>query len=356
MRHVLACLLVLLTMSATCARAATDDPKVLFDRGYLRDAAAECERRLATHPADADAGAVLSRIRAVQGDLDGALKLATAAAAAAPRNADAQYALAEIYGRKAQVAGMLKAAGLAGKLRKAADAALALEPKHVEALVILVEFHSMAPGVLGGDKHKAAEFTERLLQADAPMGWIQKGRNALRTKDSTLAAQCFVRAAEVQPPSARALVQLASWLAPRWRDPLRAEQLALQAVELEPWRAGGWQVVASLYANQERWAELDALLKRSEAAEPAHLAPWFQAGRQLVVERKAPARAEGYLRHYLTLEPEIGGQSVAAARWRLGLALEQQGKRSEALAEVEAAVKLDSKLEDAKKDLKRLRI
>jgi hypothetical protein len=35
--------------------------------------------------------------------------------------------------------------------------------------------------------------------------------------------------------------------------------------------------------------------------------------------------------------------------------LEKQGKRSEAVAEMETAVKLDPKLEDAKKDLKRLR-
>ena len=77
-------------------RAHANDPKVLFDRGHLRRAAAECEQRLAANAADAAAGAVLSRIRAEQGDLDGALKLATAAAAADPRNADAPYALAEI--------------------------------------------------------------------------------------------------------------------------------------------------------------------------------------------------------------------------------------------------------------------
>jgi tetratricopeptide (TPR) repeat protein len=150
-------------------------------------------------------------------------------------------------------------------------------------------------------------------------------------------------------------VQLASWLAQPWRDPARAEKLALQAVQAEPWRTGGWQVLASLYAYQERYAELDDVLKRSEAAEPSHLGPWFQAGRQLVVAHKDPVRAESYLRHYLSQEPEIGAQTWASARWRLGLALEQQGKKSEAIGELNTAVKLDPKLEDAKKDLKRLR-
>ena len=133
------------------------------------------------------------------------------------------------------------------------------------------------------------------------------------------------------------------------------EQLALRAVQAEPWRTGGWQVLAALYSIQGRYAELDDVLKRSEAAEPSHLSPWYQAGRQLVVSRKDPVRAESYLRHYLSHEPEIGPQTWAAARWRLALALEQQGKKSEAISELNAAVKLDPKLEDAKKDLKRLR-
>jgi tetratricopeptide (TPR) repeat protein len=348
--------LVLLLAALPVAAASTpDDPKQLFERGFLSRAAALCEQRLAADAHDADAAAVLSRIRSTQGDMNEALKLATAAVAADPKNADAQYALAEVYGRKARDASMPSAAGLAGKMRKAADAALAIDPHHIDALEIDVDFFSMAPGFMGGDKKKAAEYTERMIQADPVAGWIKKGENALRAKDTTLAAQCYEHAAEVQPPSGRALVQLAAWLAQSWRDPARSEKLALQAVQAEPWRVGGWQVLASLYAFQGRYAELDDLLKRSEEAEPSHLAPWYQAGRQLVVSRKDPVRAEGYLRHYLSQEPEIGSQSWAAARWRLALALEQQGKKSEAIGELDTAVKLDPKLEDAKKDLKRLR-
>ena len=126
-------------------------------------------------------------------------------------------------------------------------------------------------------------------------------------------------------------------------------------MQAEPWASGGWQVLAALDASQARWAELDDVLKRSETVDPSHLSPWYVAGRQLVVDRREPVRAESYLRHYLSREPEIGAQSWAAARWRLALALEQQGKKPEAIAELDAALKLDPKLEDAKKDLKRLR-
>jgi TolA-binding protein len=66
-------------------------------------------------------------------------------------------------------------------------------------------------------------------------------------------------------------------------------------------------------------------------------------------------RAERYLRHYLSREPEYGAASHATAHWRLGLALEKQGKKDEATSEFAAAVKADPKLDDAKKDLKRLK-
>ena len=237
---------VLGTGLAAAAAAPGEDAKTLFDRGYLRRAASACEDRLASNPHDAEAGALLSRIRSEQGDTEQALKLANAAVAAEPNNADAQYALSEIYGRKAQTASMLSAAGLAGKMRKAADAALALNPRHVEALEILVDFHTLAPGIMGGDKKQANEYIERIKQVDPAAGWLKQGENAIRAKDSTSAEKCFRTAAALQPPSTRAQLQLASWLAQPWRDQAQSEKLALAVVQAEPWHTGGWQVLAAL--------------------------------------------------------------------------------------------------------------
>lgn len=334
---------------------AADEALTLFDRGYARRAAAQCEKRLAANPKDATAGAVLARVRAEQGRLDEAEKLATAAIQADPRNADAQYAFGEVHGRKAQAAGMIHKAGHAGKLKKAAEAALAIDPRHVDALEILVDFHRMAPGIMGGDKKKVPGIIDRLIQADPVSGWLKKASFALGEKDTNAAAQCYAKAVEAAPQSARALASQASWLAPRYRDPAKAEKLALQAVQAEPTRTGGWQVLAALYAHQQRWEELESVLQRSEAAEATHLVAWYQAARQLVTDGREPQRAERYLRHYLSREPEIGAPSHAAARWRLGQALESQGRRAEAMAEIAAAVKADPRLEDAKKDLKRLK-
>jgi tetratricopeptide (TPR) repeat protein len=334
---------------------AADEAFTLLDRGMYRRAAALCEQRLAANASDAVAATVLSRVRSQQTQYDEALRLANAALAVNPKSADAYYAIAEVNGRRATDAGMLKAAGFAGKLKKSAEAAVAIDPNHVDALGILVDFHRRAPGIMGGDKKKGAEYLERLMKLDPVVAWSKKASAAFSDKDTTLGAQCLASAVEQAPTSGRALVSLASWLVQPSRDQARGERLAKQATELEPWRIGGWQVLASYYAYYSRWTDLDDVLARSEALDPTRLGPWYSAGRSVLSAGGDPVRAERYLRHYLSREPEYGAASHAAARWRLGLALEKQGKKEEATAEIAAAVKADPKLDDAKKDLKRLK-
>src|SRR5262249_46702978 len=111
------CLLLLGALVAvTPARA--DDVKTLFDHGFYRKALAECEKQYAATPKDAETQATLSRLRSLQGDKSNAMKLAQSAVEADPKNADAQYALAEACGREAREASVLRQPGLAGKMKK----------------------------------------------------------------------------------------------------------------------------------------------------------------------------------------------------------------------------------------------
>ena len=80
-----------------------------------------------------------------------------------------------------------------------------------------------------------------------------------------------------------------------------------------------------------------------------------QAARVMITEKTDPARAEALLRRYLEVEPEIGYPSHAGAHWRIGQALEQLGRKPEAIAEMQTALKMDPSLDGAKRDLKRLK-
>jgi tetratricopeptide (TPR) repeat protein len=133
------------------------------------------------------------------------------------------------------------------------------------------------------------------------------------------------------------------------------EQHARAARALDPGRVGAWVFLAYIYARQQQWAALDSLLPEAEKNVPDNLAPYFQVGRTLLADDHEPARAERALRKYLTQDPEPGSPSLAQAHWRLGQVIEKQGRMPEAIAEVQKALEMDPALDDAKKDLKRMK-
>jgi len=101
-------------------------------------------------------------------------------------------------------------------------------------------------------------------------------------------------------------------------------------------------VLAAVYATTERWAELDAVLADAEKQIPDNLGPYLRASSALLQAGK-------------TQDPEPNSNSLGVGHWRLGLTLEKQGRRPEAVAELQTAIRLEPKFEPAQKDLKRLK-
>ena len=111
----------------------------------------------------------------------------------------------------------------------------------------------------------------------------------------------------------------------------------------------------TITAAQERWADLDAVLTEAEKQIPDNLSPFLRVAGTLQNTGKDLLRAERYARKYLSQEPEPTASSHAVAHWRLGLVLEKEGRKADAVAEVETATKMDPNFTQAQKDLKRLR-
>jgi tetratricopeptide (TPR) repeat protein len=109
-----------------------------------------------------------------------------------------------------------------------------------------------------------------------------------------------------------------------------------------------------MLARQDKWAELDVALGQAEKDDPDNLYPYYRAGNALLDRKIDLPRADRYFRKYLTQEPEAHMPNPSAAHWRLGLVLEQAGRKPEALAEWQTAVKLDAN-SPAKQDLKRVK-
>lgn len=331
-------------------------PEALIEAGHWKRARVLVERQAQSNHNDAQAAYLLSQVKLAYGQKDEALKLAEQAVALDGRNSMYHLQLARVCGETAQSAGMFKGMSLARRFRNEAETAVSLDPKNVQAKVALKEFYWRAPGIMGGDKNKARALVEEILRLDAARGYLARAQMAEQEKDTAKAEAFYRKAVEANPRFYPAVISLANFYA---SDPSKkydlAEKYAREALQVEPDRAGPYSLLAIVLASQEHWPDLDRVLAQSESNVPDNLNPHYQAGRVLLVGGKDLGRAERYFRKYLTQENEPGTPTLAHAHWRLGLVLEKQGRKPEAIAELETAVRMKPDLDDAKKDLRRLK-
>jgi tetratricopeptide (TPR) repeat protein len=344
----------LLTGSARAQSPAAD----LAEHGHWKRLKALVEPRAAANPNDAEAQWLLSRTRMVHKDVDGALAPAEKAAALDPKNVEYRWQVAQVVGEMASSASVFKQMGLAKRYKREVETALALNPRHTPSMTGLMEYYYRAPGIVGGDKAKAEAIPEQIMAISKVDGYLAKARLLSRADPPQpgQVEQAYVQAALADPSRYEPHINLASiyssGAAPRWD---LAEKEALAARRIDADRTAPYSILAAVYATSERWAELDAILGEAEKKIPDNLSPYLRASGALLAAGKDLARAERYARKYLSQEPEPNASTPAVAHWRLGLILEKEGKKPEAIAALQTATKLDPKFEPAQKDLRRLK-
>lgn len=331
-------------------------PETLIEKGHFKQARTMLEKRLAANSNDADAMFQMALVKLEFREVEPAIQLAEKAVSLKSSDARAHSALADCYGQKAEGdVGMFEGLKLLRAFKKENEAALAIDPKNYNALHSWMEFYLGAPGIAGGSKSKASEMAEKILAIDAAKGNIAKGEIALHEKQFDQVVGFAEKAVAADPKSYDALTFLASlYTAEKWRDIPKAEMYAQKAIDLDPARSLGYGILAQAKVWGEKWAELDHVLAQAEKVAPDDFIYYYRAGRVLLVSGKDNARAEQYFRKYLSQEPEGGSPTLASGHWQLGLALEKLGRKQDAVAELQIAVKMDPQLKPAKTDLKRL--
>ncbi len=352
---------IICVAAGALASAAPDQAtRALIEGGHWKRARAVLEPRVKANPADAEAAILLSRVRSAYGDLDAALALAESAVKLEPKNAQYRWQLAEIVGSLAQKAGVFKQIGLGRRFRQEAEQAMALDPTLIDPRLGMISFYVQAPGIIGGDKKKAEQLAADIARIDPAQGHLARARFLLETKAEgdfeAIYRQAWdaAKTADTKWEAGTRLLNIS--LAPKTQKLDAAEQQARALLQIDAHRSGPYTGLVLVYVTRGKLAELDATLADAEKAVPDNFGPFYQAGRLLLTTPGGDlSRAERYLKKYLTLDPEPGQPGHAAAHWRLGQLLEKQGKKPEAIAELEQAVRLNPALEDARKDLKRLK-
>jgi tetratricopeptide (TPR) repeat protein len=335
--------------------AADAAPETLIRDGHYKRALAMVEPRLRANPGDPETLSLMSRLKQEWRDFKTAQDLAEKAVAADPKNARYHLRLAEVVGDQIDSAGPLRQMGMAKHFKKEIDATIALDPRNIEALKHLVEYYFGAPGILGGDKAKGQATVEQIMPLDPAEGYLAQAMQARLEKQPGTQEALFRKAVEANPSNYDAQISMGNYCAFAGKKPAEGEAHAREAIKLEPGRIAGYTVLAGALAIQDQWSALDAALAASEQNVPDNLQPFFRSANVCLGKGIELLRAERYLRKYLSQEPEPNAQSHGRAHWRLGLVLEKEGRKSDAIAELQSAVKMEPGLAGAKEDLKRLK-
>jgi tetratricopeptide (TPR) repeat protein len=331
-----------LLAGALWASAADTTPEKLIVEGHWKRARAIVEARMREAPDDALANFLLSQIRNAFGDHETPLPLAEKAVAIDGAVAKYHRQVAEVLGVMAQHAGVWQQLMLARRFHKEIDTALMLDPRDIQALRDLMEFYLLAPGIAGGDEHKAAATADRIAAIDPMEGYLAQARLAEFQKQPGKGEEFLKKAAELQPSRYQPQTQLTQFYLSHDRfNAAAAEHHARAAQMLDPSRMPAYAALAEVYAEGGNWTELDSTLGAAAREVPDDLTPYYRAAERLLASGRDFPRAERYLRTYLSQEPEGNAPTLAEAHWKLGLVLEKQRRNAEAVSEWKEALKLD---------------
>jgi tetratricopeptide (TPR) repeat protein len=317
-------------------------PEKLIEAGHWKRARAIVEARIREAPNDPLANFLLSQVRNAFGDRESPLPLAEKAVTLDGLRAKYHRQVAEVTGVMAQHSGMVQQLLLARRFRKEIDLALALDPHDVQALRDLMEYYLLAPGIAGGDQHKAGAVAERIAAADPAEGLLARARLAAFHKQAGENEALLRRAADAQPPRYRARMAAAQFFVSREPADLKsAEQYAGEALQLDRTRVDAYAILAVVHASRSEWNQLEAILAESAKEVPDDPVPLYRAAEKLLALGQDLPRAERYLRTYLAQPAEGNEPTAAEARWKLGLVLQKEGRTSEAAEQWTESVRLD---------------
>jgi tetratricopeptide (TPR) repeat protein len=352
MRRHIAYLPLVALLCAPGRLPADDDPAKLLEAGHYKRARPLIEARYRANPKDPETLYLMSQIKQVWKDLRTAEDLAEKALAADPKNPRYHLQMADVTGEDAGNASFLKQISLGRRFKKEVDTVVALDPKDTAAHVYLIQYYFMAPSIIGGDKNRARQIPDDIMKVDPVQGYRAKAMVARMDGHADQIEALCLKEVEAGPNNYQAHIELGNYYFNNGKF-AEAEAQAGEGLRIDRGRVAAHSLLAASLAREKKWPELETALGQAEKDDPDNLMPYFRAGGACLGKDGDPARAERYLRKYLSQEPEPDMPPPAAGHRALGLALEKLGHKPEAISELQTAVKLDPNSK-AKEDLKRL--
>lgn len=260
-----------------------------------------------------------ARIHLAEGSVARAAEELSAAIRHDESNAGYHWWLSHAYLEQSARAGMFAQIGLAKKAAVELQRAAALDPANITVRLELIDYYASAPRMLGGDPEKAAEQVRDIGLRNRFHGMLAKARLALAQQDMKTAENDY-----------HLLVE---------RFPDREE--AALASGFFHLGAARWSMAMADFRHAR------SLARRSRVAD-------YGLGATLARAGDAGA-AEAPLRRYLAHIVRPGEPTHAHAFYHLALVHKAFDNKTEAIADLEAALRLDPGYGDARRLLADMR-
>jgi tetratricopeptide (TPR) repeat protein len=338
---------------------AADKPsavELLMEAGHWKQIVRIASDRLRSNPNDAQAHCWLAKTRLSYNDPEGAVVEAEKAVAIDKSNPAYHAQLGEAYAMMADKSSALKAAVFVHRMNRELDVALALNPHQVDALLVQMMFCWKAPLLAGGNRQRSLSIADNIVSFLPSWGYLAHARLLVGKGEDAKSESYLKKAAQADPSMVRPplwLAELYCFQAETKRLDL-AEKAARQALAIDPSAGQAYKVLAHVYARQKRWAELEQVLAQADLLAPDDLSPYHSAAEALIEIGQDFDRAERYLQKYLTQQPEGRQPTHAEAHWLLADLYKREGRKSEAVRELQAALRLQPDFIRARQDLTQL--
>lgn len=313
--------LVLLLPALLPARAAAGALELL-KAGRADEALQELQLRVRKNPADAEAWNLMGRVYFQLERWDDAIHAAAKSVELSPSSSEYHQWLGRAYGEKADSTGPLGAFSLVRKVKNELERAVSLDTRaeNLSARSDLAEFYMQAPGIMGGDKEKAAELARFVTKHDEAEGHCLAAMLAQEQKKNALAEQEFKAAIKAGNNSARY-----------------------------------WISLASFYRKTGRLQEMESAVGEAARATSAESGvAWFDGASLLFRGGRNYPGAIELLRRYLALESQSEDGPAFEAHVLLGTLLEKRGDVPAAIREYRTAVAMASQYKKAQDALARV--
>jgi tetratricopeptide (TPR) repeat protein len=315
-RVLLGASLAVFTASASNAQC-TGDAQRAFRVRELDEAKAAAKGQLEKNPRDAGAHYCMGRVADAQSRSGEAVDWFEKAVSLDERNAEYHLWLGNALGEEAQKANKLRQPFLARRVKAEFERAVELDSANLDARHGLIQFYSVAPGIMGGSMEKARAQAAAIARLNPMRGHTELAQLLEREKDVAGAEREYVAGIAAAPDSML-----------------------------------GYYALGSYYQRQKRWSDAFATYENALARKPNDVVARVQIGRAAAVSGENLDVGERHLASVLASPPDdFPPISAASVHYRLGNIYERQGKPERARTEYIEALRLNPKNEDARKSL-----